>query len=545
MIALVVILNIFLSLRFSAIGNDLINEKLVANTNSLKLYLNDSEVNSKVAAASMALNSDIVKAVKQRDTQELLRLFNPMHDIYRINYYTITDINGIVLARTYDPENFGDSILNQQNVKDALDGKVSSFFETGTVVKVAIRTGVPVYDADGTIIGMISAGVRFDTQNAVENLKKLFNSEVTVFLGNTRIVTTIVMGGNSIAGTTLDPHIEEIVLVNKQEYLGDVDIFGEKYKTFYMPLLNAQNEAFAAIVLGIPVADLIAASNKSIRDGIILGLGGLAASILLLFIIISSISKPITRLASDMHQIASGNLHIAINVKSEDEVGLLGRSLQKVANILHKMLEDINNMISEHEKGNVDYCLDTDAFLGDYNRLAKSVVELSAVGMLDQLTGIPNRRSFDNRLELEWSRAIREKTPISFLILDVDKFKSYNDTFGHQQGDVTLQTIAKTIKQSVKRLIDFAARWGGEEFVVLLPATDSTGAFRVAEMIRKAIENTEVPCSDPGGRKVTVSIGVCTQIPEQDSSVSDFIAAADTALYKAKEAGRNRVVLSG
>jgi diguanylate cyclase (GGDEF)-like protein len=202
-------------------------------------------------------------------------------------------------------------------------------------------------------------------------------------------------------------------------------------------------------------------------------------------------------------------------------------------------------MIVEQENGNVDYSFETGEFYGDYKILADSVLELAAFGMRDQLTGIPNRRSFDNRLDMEWKRALREKTEISILIIDIDKFKNYNDSFGHQQGDVTLQTVAKTIKQSVKRSFDFAARWGGEEFVVLLPSTDPVGAFNVAEKIRTEIADTVVPCDDEAGRKVPVSIGVNTIMPDADDHINDFISKADEALYKAKETGRNRVVANG
>jgi diguanylate cyclase (GGDEF)-like protein len=130
-------------------------------------------------------------------------------------------------------------------------------------------------------------------------------------------------------------------------------------------------------------------------------------------------------------------------------------------------------------------------------------------------------------------------------MLDVDKFKNYNDTFGHQQGDVALQVIAKTIKQAVKRLTDFAARWGGEEFIVLLPTTDLVGAVCVAEKIRAEIENVIIPCPDPRGMRVTISIGVSSQIPTSNISPERVIALADNALYKAKAAGRNKVIFVG
>jgi len=165
----------------------------------------------------------------------------------------------------------------------------------------------------------------------------------------------------------------------------------------------------------------------------------------------------------------------------------------------------------------------------------KRTAELEHISMTDQLTDIPNRRNFDNRLNLEWRRATRDKLPISLLILDVDKFKAYNDTHGHQEGDVILKTVAKTIEQTVKRPGDFVARWGGEEFVILLPNTNSEGAMTVAESIRLNVEKSTV---------VTISIGVTTQIPERDCSLDNFISTADTALYKAKQTGRNRVLFN-
>ncbi|MDR0330778.1 MAG: diguanylate cyclase, partial [Chitinispirillales bacterium] len=106
---------------------------------------------------------------------------------------------------------------------------------------------------------------------------------------------------------------------------------------------------------------------------------------------------------------------------------------------------------------------------------------IERLSMIDQLTEIANRRSFDNRLNQEWRRAIREKTPISLLMLDIDKFKTYNDTYGHLQGDIILRAVAKEIERSLKRPADFAARWGGEEFAALLGNTDAPGALKVAE----------------------------------------------------------------
>jgi diguanylate cyclase (GGDEF)-like protein len=166
---------------------------------------------------------------------------------------------------------------------------------------------------------------------------------------------------------------------------------------------------------------------------------------------------------------------------------------------------------------------------------------LEYMSLTDSLTGLPNRRHFDMQLDIEWQSAIREKQTISFLMIDIDNFKLYNDKHGHQQGDEILRIIARTIEHTPKRPGDFVARWGGEEFAVLLSNTSINGALKVAEAVRENIENTNVLLANGTVTKLTISIGVNTQSPENGSSLESFIAVADKELYKAKEAGKNKV----
>ena len=177
-------------------------------------------------------------------------------------------------------------------------------------------------------------------------------------------------------------------------------------------------------------------------------------------------------------------------------------------------------------------------------RIINQIRAVEDLSMTDPLTGIANRRSFDLQLNTEWRRAIREKSSIGILMMDVDRFKIYNDTYGHQQGDVALQTVAKTLAKTLRRPADFAARWGGEEFAILLPLTDMEGALNIAELIRKNIEAAIISCADGTQANVTASIGVNVQIPAQNDSMEEFIFNADKALYTAKETGRNRVCKS-
>ena len=174
-------------------------------------------------------------------------------------------------------------------------------------------------------------------------------------------------------------------------------------------------------------------------------------------------------------------------------------------------------------------------------KILNLIDEIRVLSATDQLTGISNRRTFDERLRLEWERAKRDRSPLTIFLIDIDNFKPYNDTYGHLQGDVALQAITAAIKASLSRSVDFAARWGGEEFAVLLPSTNQAGASIIAENIRKAVEETLIPGSEGADTRVTVSIGVNTHTPDSESAVHDFFAGADKALYTAKGLGKNRV----
>jgi len=166
---------------------------------------------------------------------------------------------------------------------------------------------------------------------------------------------------------------------------------------------------------------------------------------------------------------------------------------------------------------------------------------IERLSLIDQLTNLPNRRCFDERLLMEWKQAVREKTNISLIIMDLDKFKDINDVYGHQQGDVVLQTVAGIFSQVIRRPGDFAARWGGEEFVILLPNTPIEGAVEIAENIRKTVEDTDIQRDDGPHMKISISAGVTSLIPSVNSSIDNFISAADRELYDAKAAGRNKV----
>lgn len=175
----------------------------------------------------------------------------------------------------------------------------------------------------------------------------------------------------------------------------------------------------------------------------------------------------------------------------------------------------------------------------ELERLQRELEELS---FKDGLTGVANRRMFDSIMEGEWASARRNGRPLSLILLDIDFFKQYNDRYGHIKGDECLQRVAQVLRRAVSRPADFIARFGGEEFVLILPETDENAAAMIAERCRLRLLEQQIPHASSNVEDVlTASLGVGTIVPRPDDELVEFIERVDRRLYQAKQNGRNRV----
>jgi diguanylate cyclase (GGDEF)-like protein len=167
---------------------------------------------------------------------------------------------------------------------------------------------------------------------------------------------------------------------------------------------------------------------------------------------------------------------------------------------------------------------------------------LERLSSLDGLTGVANRRQFDITLDREWKRGFRHETPLGLILLDIDYFKLYNDTYGHQGGDECLKRVAALLAENVQRGDDLVARYGGEEFATILPNTNRAGVATIAERLCASVAALGIPHrASQVSVHVTISVGAAAVVPSRAISAADLIAAADQALYQAKQAGRNQV----
>ncbi len=229
--------------------------------------------------------------------------------------------------------------------------------------------------------------------------------------------------------------------------------------------------------------------------------------------------------------ILTGNSEISVAIDAMNNGA--DRYLLKDENIQDTILVSVEKVLEKHQlkKKNIQLMKD----------LAEKNAELERLAFLDGLTGVANRRYFDEIIGREWGRAGRSNTSLAVVMIDIDFFKLFNDNYGHQQGDDCLKKVAKSLSGSLRRSADFLARYGGEEFVATLPNSDLSGASVVAKNMHANVAQLNIPhASSEVSDHVTVSLGIACAIPKPKADFSELISLADKALYDSKQNGRNQ-----
>lgn len=308
-------------------------------------------------------------------------------------------------------------------------------------------------------------------------------------------------------------HNKSIEVVNKESYLVD----SWQYQLPDGPIITIANM--------LPKSQFNEPSRNLLINIIVFSILILALSFILSIFISNWISKPLVNLGLWATKLGKGKWEDAQQQNSIiSEVESLSDSLEFMANSIKYHTQDLENEVAKRTI-----------------ELQQLNIQLEKLSNTDGLTGIANRRSFDEILTQEISRAQRKKVPLGLILIDVDYFKKYNDFYGHQAGDACLSTVANTIKENLRRKSDFVARYGGEEFMVIVPDCNETDLVQLAEILREKISNLNLvhELSDFG--HVTASFGVSLIIPTETNQDIQLINSADKALYKAKDNGRNCV----
>jgi methyl-accepting chemotaxis protein len=380
---------------FTTVGTTLLfflnyNEN-VAVKNSVKAMeglhrlLDDYQTKALNYASIFAAYPNVVQAVTEHDTAAILNSLSALVKQSHIDFVTVTDANGVVIARTHEPSNKGDSVTNQMNVRMALQGKSFATIEKGTVVKLSARAGVPVKNEAGSVIGVISAGYRVDNAKLVDDIKQTFHADATIFLNDIRLTTTIKQNGRRIVGTNLDPHIAKIVLTEKHNYIGKTNILGQSYITSYMPLLDPDNKPLGVLFAGEPITEVLKTSNMVIISVTIITVILVALVYLVISIFLNvNLINPLRTTVDVLRQVAAGNLNIQIPDTriSGDEIGqllssvkVMIRNVRELVNEIHSLGETVAAAAEEMMASSEDVSKATEHVTGAIGDLAKGASE--------------------------------------------------------------------------------------------------------------------------------------------------------------------------
>ncbi len=505
-------------------------------------------------------------APKQRDdspemqlaTETLIRLSRK--DMLNVLSYSLLDLNGKNVLDTHTL-NIGKDESVQDYFKKPLQtglSFVSSMKQSPTIPDlVTLFFSSPVRNAKGDILGVLRVSynatvvqqlVTRQTERAGAKSFAILLDENNIYLAHSTAPELLF---KSIVPLPLDVvtqlqqerrlsniPVKELAtneskikqaLDNKQLYLiASLSATGNQANLIAIARLKYKPWS---VLFAQPLAVALAPVEKQIRHTMFLFVLIAGVVTIIAFAIGQLLTKPIISLTNIVFQFTAGNLDIRAKISSKDEIGQLAKSFNNMALQLQTSFETLEQRVQERTAELV---------------IAKEKVEdanqkLEQLVNLDGLTQVANRRCFDGRLQAEWKRLTREKQPLSLILFDVDKFKLYNDYYGHLEGDDCLIRIAQTVQQRVHRPADLVARYGGEEFSVLLPNTDLVGAIKVAQSIQQAIHNQAIPHAKSDVKNiVTVSMGITSRVPTCDIKPDILIVSADKAMYNAKQKGRDR-----
>ncbi|BBD60278.1 diguanylate cyclase [Nostoc sp. HK-01] len=496
---------------------------------------------------------------KQLATETLSRLSRK--DMLNILSYSLLDLNGKNVLNTTNILDISKDESDQDYFKEPLQTKlpfVSSMKRSPKIHDLfTIFFSSPVRNAKGDILGVlrVSYNATVIQQLVTREIKQTGDKTFAILLDENKIYLAhstapelvfqsieplpfdvfnqLQIEGNFIPKLATNELKLKQALDNKQVYLtATLSATGNQVNMIAITHLKYKPWS---VLFAQPLAVALAPVEKQIRDTMFLF--ALIASIvtIIAFAIGQLLTKPIIYLTNIVLQFSAGNLEIRAKINSKDEIGQLAKSFNNMALQLQTSLTTLEQRVQERTAELV---------------IAKETAEnanqkLEQLVNLDGLTQIANRRCLDGRLQAEWKRLARDEQPLSLILFDVDKFKLYNDYYGHLAGDDCLIRVAQTVQQTVHRPADLVVRYGGEEFLVLLPNTDLAGASKVAQIIQQTIHDLAIPHVQSDVKNiVTVSLGITCVIPTLDIKPNTLIALADQALYNAKVQGRDRYCIA-
>ncbi|MDF2567326.1 MAG: tap1 [Oscillospiraceae bacterium] len=389
------------------------NQIVGASAKTLSNEIDDYKISALETAQSLAQDKEISTAVKQKDEQALLAFLQGVLKRVGCDFITITDAKGTVILRVHEPDKKGDSLASQKNISAALRGEAAAYVEKGTEIKLSARASAPLKDADNKVFGVVSTGYRLDNPAFLDELKKEYTTDFTIFLGDERINTTVMQNGKRMIGTKASKEVADKVLTQKQSYYGTANVLGEKFISAYTPIFDGSNQVVGIIFSGISSKTQSASTRFAVVSIMVALVVLVLLSILIIYLITRrTISKPIKSIIAIADKLAVGDVEVTVDAASKDEIGalmvsfanivsntkensvyaqkiaeghldfeiieksekdILSISMQKVVTNLRTLTSDINKLSDAAVEGRLDVRADSDRQSGEYRHIVEGV----------------------------------------------------------------------------------------------------------------------------------------------------------------------------
>lgn len=338
----------------------------------------------------LAKNPSVIRAMQEKGAADaLIRVLAPSVKEFNMDFLTVTDESGKVIVRIHD-QSKGDNIAKQLNVQKALSGTVFGTIEEGPVIKFSARAGAPVQDEQGKIIGVISGGYDITKDAFLDQVKKLYGTDVTIFLGNERVATTLLKDGKRIIGTELNEQISTVVLKQGQNYKVRADILGMDYFTSYLPLLGKDDKPIGVLFAGVSTDSFIAERTKMVFTIALIALGVSCLGAVCALYIAGKISNPIKAMLGNVQEVAAGNLTgEEIFVSSMNEIGQLGIEFNKMNKRLKELILQVSQATEQVSASSEELTASAQQSAQASNQVAAAIAQV-AQGSEKQLTAVDN-----------------------------------------------------------------------------------------------------------------------------------------------------------
>ena len=338
----------------------------------------------------LAKNPLVIRAMQEKGAADaLIRVLAPSVKEFNMDFLTVTDESGKVIVRIHD-QSKGDNIAKQLNVQKALSGTVFGAIEEGPVIKFSARAGAPVQDEQGKIIGVISGGYDITKDAFLDQVKKLYGTDVTIFLGNERVATTLLKDGKRVIGTELNEQISTVVLKQGQNYKARADILGMDYFTSYLPLLGKDDKPIGVLFAGVSTDSFIAERTKMVFTIALIALGVSCLGAVCALYIAGKISNPIKAMLGNVQEVAAGNLTgEEIFVSSMNEIGQLGIEFNKMNKRLKELILQVSQATEQVSASSEELTASAQQSAQASNQVAAAIAQV-AQGSEKQLTAVDN-----------------------------------------------------------------------------------------------------------------------------------------------------------